>query len=131
MRQTEGQTWRDWPRLASDSRRTWTVAYRVTLVVAYLGWVDYDCGSFLCLPGFCLGCWEFGRIGWSTGQGGGTLKIRVNPTKVHDHQSHPVHVIAPHSPTALQGFQLAGEAISEIVDGTTAHLSCKVSDIVH
>ena len=30
---------------------------------------------------FCLGRCEFGRLGWSTGQGGGTLKIRVNPTK--------------------------------------------------
>ena len=34
--------------------------------------------------------WEFDRIGWSTGQGGGTLKIRVNPTKIRDYQSHPI-----------------------------------------
>ena len=59
--------------------------YRVTLVVAYLGWVD-----FFLIPlsaWFCMGRWEFGRIGWSTGQGGGTLKIIVIPTKVHDHKS--------------------------------------------
>ena len=44
--------------------------YRVTMVVAYLGWVDYDFGHSSLSAWFCLGRWEFGRIGWSTGQGG-------------------------------------------------------------
>ena len=28
---------------------------------------------------FCVGKWEFGRIGWSAGQDGETLKMRVHP----------------------------------------------------
>ena len=41
---------------------------------------------------FCLGRWESGRIGWLTGQDGGTLQIGVNPTKVCDNQALPHEV---------------------------------------
>ena len=55
--------------------------YRVTLVVAYLGWVDYEFGkSSVCLVLLGqMGAWQ-NRL-----QGGGTFKIRVNPTKVRYH----------------------------------------------
>ena len=59
--------------------------YRVTLVVEYLGWVDYDFGHSTNCP-VLLGL----GTGWSTGQGEVTLKRRVNPTKAIDHLSHPV-----------------------------------------
>ena len=40
---------------------------RVTLVVAYLGWVDFDFEDPLPAR-FCLGNWEFGKTGWDMGK---------------------------------------------------------------
>ena len=48
--------------------RTW-VGLATILIIPLSAW-------------FYLGIWEFGRIGWLTGQGGGTLKIRVNQYKI-------------------------------------------------
>ena len=38
----------------------------------------------------CLGSMKFGRSGWAAKQDDGTSQIKVNPTKVRDHQCHPV-----------------------------------------
>ena len=37
-----------------------------------------------------LGRWGFGRIGWVTGQHGGTSQIKVNPSHVSDRMNNPV-----------------------------------------
>ena len=52
--------------------------YRVTLVVVDQGLVDYDFGHSI-----VLGRWEFGRIGWATGQNGGPSKNQ------HNQRGHP------------------------------------------
>ena len=49
--------------------------YRVTLVVAYMGWVDLDFKVPLS-AGFCLGRWEFGRTGYTSGKDNGTSKSK-------------------------------------------------------
>ena len=56
---------------------------RVTLVVEYLGWVDFILGEL---------SWLVGRYGGYLlpKQGGGTCQIKGNPIKVLDHQSHTV-----------------------------------------
>ena len=49
--------------------------YRVTLVVADLGWVDlyFD----VPMPArFCWGQWGFGRTGWAAGQDDGTSESK-------------------------------------------------------
>ena len=43
----------------------------MTLVVAYMGWVDLDFDVPLS-PRFCLGRWELGKTGWAAGQDDGT-----------------------------------------------------------
>ena len=48
--------------------------YRVTHLVANLGWVDLDLGSSYLLPK----------------QDGGTSQIKVNPTQVRHQMCHPV-----------------------------------------
>ena len=44
-----------------------------------LGWLWF--WPFHCLTQFCLGRWEFGRIGWSVRQVGWNIKIKLNPTR--------------------------------------------------
>ena len=62
------------------------------MVVGDRGWVDYDFGHLIqstasqILPRQMRVC----RIGWVNGQDGGTSHIKVNPTHVPDHHSHPV-----------------------------------------
>ena len=54
-------------------------------------WVGFT--WFLAVPlsaKFCWGRWESGSIGRAAGQGGGTVKIIVNQTKVHDQIPLPV-----------------------------------------
>ena len=49
--------------------------YRVTLVVADLGWVDlnFDVPPY---AQFCWGQWEFGRTVWAAGQDDGTSESK-------------------------------------------------------
>ena len=52
-----------------------TDIYRVTLVVADLGWVDL----YFDVPmsaRFCWGQWGFGRTGWAAGQDDGTSESK-------------------------------------------------------
>ena len=60
--------------------RTYNCLYRVTLVVAYLGWVDLNLDVQLS-AGFCLGRWEFGRTGYTSGKDNGTSKSKSTQPK--------------------------------------------------
>ena len=63
--------------------------YRVTLVVAYLGWVDID----LNVPPSCTASQSNLSNPYLPKQNltdSGMTKITFNPTQVGDHQSHPV-----------------------------------------
>ena len=63
------------------------IVYRVTLVVKCLGWVDID---MECSTSTIQLAWVVDSC-CSGPSAMGTLQIQVNPTKVLDHQSHPVH----------------------------------------
>ena len=54
--------------------------YRVTLVVEYLGWDDYNFGHST-VRLFLPGRGELGRIGWVAEQGGGTSKSMSTGTR--------------------------------------------------
>ena len=51
--------------------------YRVTLVVADLGWVGMNFKVPLSAQ-FCLGCWEFDRTGCAARQDHGTSESKPN-----------------------------------------------------
>ena len=66
--------------------------YRVTLVVTYLGWVESDLFHSTVCPVLLgqMGIWQNRLV--SRARWWNIKKIKVIPTKVHDHQSHPVQI---------------------------------------
>ena len=67
--------------------------YRVSRLLANLGWVAFDFGCST-LWTLCLGQWEFGRSGWPARQDGGTSKSKSTQPSVHaqvyEQMGHPV-----------------------------------------
>ena len=68
-----------------DQHKWCHALYRATLVVADLGWVDFD---------FYVPCHSSANFPAALAELGRKLdiKILVNPTQVRDHQCHPVQV---------------------------------------
>ena len=58
--------------------------YRMTLVVANLGWVDFDLGCSIILPSCPDDSAKF-HLHRQNVADSRLTKILVNPTKVHDH----------------------------------------------